>query len=110
MKIIEPIAGMILGILVLIDIFLVVLYTRTDMGIISRYLSHGLWRAFLAVSERMGRRRASFLVLTGPLILLSVLTAWALLMSVACALIVQPSLGTGIHATSGATQTDFLTA
>ncbi len=108
--VVEPIAGILLGILVLVDIFLVVLYTRTDMGIISRYLSHALWRVFLWVSKQLGKRRGSFLVLTGPVILLAVLSTWALLMSVASALIVHPNLGTGIRYTGGATPTDFVTA
>src|SRR5512142_2569595 len=110
MRIIEPLAGTLLGILVLVDIFLVVLYTRTDMGIISRYLSHGLWRILMKISQRLGHRRDSFLVLTGPIILLAVLAAWALLMSLATALIVHPSLGTGIKSSSGDTPTDFITA
>ncbi len=107
---IEEIAGLLLGILVLVDIFLVVLYTRTDMGIISRYLSHGLWRVMLWISRHLGRARPSFYVLTGPIILLSVLGSWALLMSVAAAMIVQPSLGTAVRSASGNTSTDFITA
>ena len=110
MKIIEPVAGILLGILVLIDIFLVVLYTRTDMGIISRYLSHALWRILLWFSRHMGRWRGSFFVLTGPIILLAVLGTWALLMCVSTALIVHPFLGTGIRFDNGNTPTDFVTA
>ncbi len=110
MKIIEPIAGIVLGFIVLIDIFLVVLYTRTDMGIISRYLSHALWRILLWFSRHAGRWRGSFFVLTGPIILLSVLTTWALLMCLSAALIVHPYLGTGIRFDNGNTPTDFMTA
>jgi hypothetical protein len=107
---IEEIAGALLGILVLVDIFLVVLYTRTDMGVISRYLSHALWRILIWVSWQLGRKRKSFLVLTGPIILLAVLGAWALLMSLAAALIVHPNLGAAIRSSSGNTPTDFITA
>ncbi len=110
MKVIEPVLGIVLGILVLIDIFLVVLYTRTDMGIISRYLSHALWRILLWASRHVGRWRGSLFVLTGPIILLAVLTSWALLMCLSTALIVHPYLGTGVVFDNGKTPTDFVTA
>ncbi len=107
---IEEIAGAILGITVLADIFLIVLYARANIGLISRLVSHGMWRLFVWLSRHTGRWRNAVLTLTGPTILVTVLLTWALLLSVAVALIIHPNLGTGVRATSGNTPRDFITA
>ncbi len=110
MQTIEELGGAILGVVVLIDVFFLVLYARANDGLISRYLPYWAWRLMVWASRPLGRRRSTFLTMAGPTILLSVLIAWALLMSLAAALIIHPNLGTGIRATSGETPTDFLTA
>ncbi len=89
MSTLEQVAGALLGLTVLLDIFLIVLYARTHSGIFSKYLSHGLWRAFVWISRRAGRWKDSLLTISGPLILLAVLMSWALLLSLAAAPKVQ---------------------
>lgn len=107
---IEEIIGAILGILVLLDIFLLILYARANTTIISTPLSHFAWKMFVWLSTPLGRWRETFLTLSGPIILVMVLGSWALLLSLAAALIIHPNLGTGIITNHGETPTDFITA
>ncbi len=109
-SVIEELLGVALAIVVLLDVFLIVLYARTNTGIISRWLSYTLWRGFVAVGKRLGKQQSKLLILSGPVILLSVLASWAVLLSLAIALIIHPNLGTGIKATQGQTPRDFITA
>ena len=106
----EPILGVILGILVLLDIFLLVLHARADTGTISRLISYPVWRGFVGMSHLFGKRKGSFLSFTGPIILVLIIASWFLLLTLAVALIIHPSLGTQIRATEGETPTDFITA
>ncbi|MGE5073048.1 MAG: ion channel [Anaerolineae bacterium] len=102
--------GAVIGLVVLVDIFLVVLYARAHTGILARFLTYGLWRLLVRVSKLFGSRRQGFLTLSGPIILLSLLFSWGLLLSMAAALIIHPGLGTGVRSTQGQTPTDFITA
>jgi hypothetical protein len=110
MGLLEEIIGAILGIAVLLDIFLLILYARANKTIISTELSHFIWRIFVWVSKLLGRWRETFLTFSGPIILVTVLASWALLLSLAAALIIHPNLGTGIITNHGETPTDFITA
>ncbi|MFT3894671.1 MAG: hypothetical protein QM730_23830 [Anaerolineales bacterium] len=47
MAILEEIAGTVLGIVVLVDIFLLILYARANKTIISTELSHLIWRTLV---------------------------------------------------------------
>ncbi len=108
--ILEMAAGALLVLAVLWDVFLIVLYARTNTGIISRLVAHNLWRGFVAIGKRLGPEESKLLEFSGPVILLSVLGAWATLLCVGVALIIQPNLGTGIKAMQGQTPQDFVTA
>src|SRR5215211_8358131 len=110
MGLLEEIIGAILGIAVLLDIFLLILYARANKTIISTELSHIIWRLFVWLSKPLGRWRETFLTLSGPTILVMVLGSWELLLSLAAALIIHPNLGTGIVTNHGETPTDFVTA
>jgi len=110
LQILEPILGVTLGVLVLLDIFLLVLHARADTGTISRLISYPVWRGFVRVSHALGQKKGPFLSFTGPSIILLVIAAWFLLLTLAVALIIHPNLGTGIRATQGETPTDFITA
>src|SRR5829696_4381528 len=110
MGLMEEILVAILGIAVLLDIFLLILYARANKTIISTELSHFIWRIFVWVSKPLGRWRDTFLTFSGPVILVTVLASWALLLSLAAALIIHPNLGTGIITNHGETPTDFITA
>ncbi len=107
---IEEFCGAVLGIVVLADIFLLILYARANKTIISTPLAHSAWRGFVGISKLFGRWREYLLAFSGPVILVMVLAVWALLLALAIALIVQPNLGTGIRATQGRTPMDFITA
>jgi hypothetical protein len=108
--VIEEIIGFVLGFVVLLDIFLLILYARANKTIISTELSHLAWRTMVGVSKILGRWRETFLTLSGPAILVLVLASWALLLSLAAALIIHPNLGTSIITNHGETPTDFITA
>jgi hypothetical protein len=109
-KIIEESIGVVLGGLILLDIFLLILYARANKTIISTELSHFVWRIFIWLSKPLGRWRGFFLTFSGPIILITVLATWALLLSLALALIIHPNLGTAIRTNHGDTPTDFITA
>src|SRR5215217_7286631 len=102
MGLMEEILGAILGIAVLLDIFLLILYARANKTIISTELSQLAWRVFVWISKPLGRWRETFLTLSGPTILVMVLGSWALLLSLAAALVIHPNLGTGIKTNHGA--------
>ncbi len=110
MGLLEETAGAILLVVVLLDIFFLVLYARANTGIYSERLSRFEWRILVWLSRFMGSSRELFLALSGPIILVTVLFLWPLLLSIAIALIIHPNLGTGITAAHGATPTDFITA
>ena len=110
MGVFEELLGFLLGFVVLIDIFLLILYARANKTIISTELSHLTWRLLIGLSKPFGRRRESFLTLSGPIILVFVLGSWLVLLSVAAALIIHPNLGTGVVSNQGETPTDFITA
>ncbi len=109
-SVIEEIAGVVLTVAVLLDVALIVLYARTNTGIISRFVSHALWRGFVAAAKPLGEQQSKLLRFAGPVILLSVLATWAVLLTIGVALIIHPNLGMGVKATQGQTPTDFITA
>src|ERR1043166_4380273 len=110
MGVLEETIGFILGFVVLLDVFLLILYARANKTIISTEISQAVWHMMVSVSKFFGRWQELFLTLSGPLILVMVLGSWAILLSVATALIIHPNLGTGVVATQGNTPTDFITA
>ena len=110
MGLIEETIGFVLGFVVLLDIFLLILYARANKTIISTEVSQLVWRGFVWISKPLGRWRETFLTLSGPIILVMVLGSWALLLSLATALVIHPNLGTGIKTNHGSTPTDFITA
>jgi hypothetical protein len=110
MQVIEPILGAVLGIIVLLDIFLLVLHARADTGVFSRLISAPIWKGFIALSQALGRWKGFFLSFAGPIILVLIIASWLLLLTLAAALIIHPNLGAAIRAIHGETPTDFVTA
>jgi hypothetical protein len=94
----------------LVDVFLTVLYARIGTGIMTPYLSRGMWRLFRWVGAWFPRKRDQILSYCAPLILIAMMTIWASAMIVGTALIVWPALGKGVRSMSGPTPTDFVTA
>jgi hypothetical protein len=64
------------------------LFHPSGSGVMSRYVMHGLWRAF----RRTADRYPGVLVLAGPFILLSVIMSWCVLLALGWALIIWPWL------------------
>jgi Ion channel len=110
LKLLEQIAGALLMLLVLADVFLTVLYARIRSGIISPHLARIVWYGFRALGRRIQVHRGKLLSICGPSILVMLVLVWGFGLVIGAALILHPNLGTTIKANSGETQTDFLTA
>lgn len=116
--VLEQVIGTLVVLFALLDVFLTVLYARIGTGAISRFgtgilsaaIARHTWRLFRRGSEELGHYRGAVLSFCGPLLLVLIVVAWALLLACGSALIIHPSLGTGVRATTGTTPTDFLTA
>jgi len=104
-------SGVLLIGVVLADVFLTVLYARIHAGIISNHLGGWAWRTFRAVGGLFPERRDKILSFCGPAILVLLVGVWVAGLILGGALLIYPSLGTSVRATSGGpTPTDFVTA
>jgi hypothetical protein len=110
LKIFEQIAGALLVLFVLADVFLTVLYARIGTGIISDRVARWTWGMFREVSKLAGARRGSVLSFCGPTILVLLLVVWLAGLTCGTALVIHPDLGSSILMTNGPTPTDFATA
>ncbi len=111
MGVVEESIGVILGMIILADIFLQILYARANRTILSTPLANFLWRTLVKISKPLGHHKQEiFLSFTGPIILILILLSWSFLLGLAVALIIHPNLGNGIKTTQGPTPTDFITA
>ena len=109
MGVFEQAIGIGIMLLVLADVFVTVLYARAETGLLAPRVGRLVWRAFRAVGRASGRP-AQVLSFCGPAILIAVTVFWSVGLTVGAALIIHPELGRGVVASSGATETDFLTA
>lgn len=107
---IEQIAGALLFLLGLLDVFLTVLYARAGTGILSRAVTAACWRVMLAVSRFAGRSRGTLLSFCGPLNLALLVLTWSAVLAVGAGMVLQPELGQTVRPSSGEAQTDFITA
>ncbi|MBV9773406.1 MAG: two pore domain potassium channel family protein [Gemmatimonadetes bacterium] len=103
----EPLAGGIVLAITLLDVFLTVLYARAGTGLLAPRLARGVWRVFRGLS---GGRHAGILSYCGPVQLVVLVLTWSLLLALGSGLVIHPALGTGVESSSGATDTDFVTA
>ncbi len=87
MTILATLAGVVLIVLTLGDIF-EVLFNPLGRGRVSRILVKLLWKVF----QYLGRRRHSLLELAGPMALISVIGTWLTLLVIGWALIYWPHL------------------
>lgn len=106
----EQIAGAILILIVLADVFLTVLYARVGTGVLSARLARIQWRVFRAIAWRSGRHRGKVLSFCAPTVLVSLVGVWASLLAVGAALIIHPALGNAVRASTEPTPHDFMTA
>lgn len=110
MKTLEQLAGAVVLVIALVDVFLTILYARMDSGLIAMRFARGLQRIWVWLSSLFGRSRARFVSFGGPVILLAVLGLWIALLTLGSALVVHPALGQAVRPSNGAVSTDFLTA
>jgi hypothetical protein len=94
----------------LLDVFLTVLYARAGTGLFSPLVCAWEWRLLRRVAQLFGRRAQLFLSLCGPAVVVSLISWWALLLTLGAALIFHPYLGSAIVTSSGPTPTDFVSA
>jgi hypothetical protein len=110
MQSIEQIAGALVTLAILLDIFLTVLYARAGTALISPVVSRTIWRMFRRVSRPFGRHRGKALSFCGPAILVALIFVWAAGLALGSALIIHPHLGGGIRMSEGSTPRDFMSA
>src|ERR1700752_3045046 len=106
----EQIAGALLMLLILLDVFLTVLYARAGTGILSPRVASLVWWFFKTISNPFVRFRGCILSFCGPAILVTFVVVWALGLTLAAGLIIHPKLGTSVRSISGDTPRDFMTA
>lgn len=95
--------------LFLADIFLTVLYARAGTGLLAPYWNRFVFSLIRGVAGLLGQNRAA-LSFAGPLIVILLIAFWALGLTVAAAIMIQPELGGSIRPSSGSTPNDFVTA
>jgi hypothetical protein len=110
MTLVEQIAGAVVTIVVLLDIFLTVLYARAGTALFSTYVSRAIWLVFRLVARPFNRHRGKVLSFCGPVILIALIFVWAAGLALGSALIMHPHLGSGIRASEGSTPRDFMSA
>jgi hypothetical protein len=110
MAFVEQIAGAVVMVITLLDIFLTVLYARAGTALFSPVVSRAIWLAFRLVSRPFGRNRGKVLSFCGSVILVALIFVWAAGLAVGSALIMHPHLGGGIRASEGSTPRDFMSA
>jgi len=110
MGMLEQVAGAVVILVVLLDIFLTVLYARAGSELVSPTVSRTIWFLFRLAARRFGRYRGSVLSFCGPVMLVALIFAWAAGLALGSALIMHPHLGGGIRASQGSTPTDFMSA
>lgn len=103
----ELLAGGVVLAITLLDVFLTVLYARAGTGLLAPWLARGVWRVFRGLS---GGRQAGILSYCGPVQLVALVLMWGVLLALGSGLMIHPALGTGVKSSSGATDTDFVTA
>lgn len=110
MAMVEQIAGAVVTVVVLLDVFLTVLYARAGTELLSPVVARTIWLVFRLVSRPFGGHRGRVLTFCGPAILVALIFVWAAGLALGAALIMHPHLGGGIRASQGSTPTDFISA
>jgi len=110
MKTLEQLAGALVLVVALTDVFLTVLYARMDTGLLAMRYARGIERVWVWLSRPFGKPRARFVSFGGPLTLLAVLALWIALLTLGSALVLHPALGHAVRPSNVEARTDFLTA
>jgi hypothetical protein len=110
MAIVEQVAGAVVTVVVLLDMFLTVLYARAGTELLSPVVARTIWLVFRLVARPLGRHRGRVLTFCGPVILIALIFVWAAGLALGAGLIMHHHLGEGIRASQGSTPTDFMSA
>jgi hypothetical protein len=110
MALMEQIAGAVVMLVTLLDIFLTVLYARAGTKLVSPFVSRAVWLGSRLISRPFGPNRGKALSFCGPVILVVLILVWAAGLTLGSALIMHPHLGGGIRASQGSTPQDFMSA
>ena len=114
----EQLAGALLILCVLVDIFLTVLYakigahgaSRAGAGIISLRVARVTWWMFRHISSRLPVNRDAAWSFCGPVTVVCLVVVWSMLLAVGAALMLHPALGEGVRSSSSPHASDFLSA
>jgi hypothetical protein len=114
----EQLAGALLILCVLVDIFLTVLYakigsqgaSRAGAGIISLRVARATWWMFRHVSSRLPVNRDAAWSFCGPVTVVCLVVVWSMLLAGGAALMLHPALGEGVRSSSSPHARDFLSA
>jgi hypothetical protein len=110
MKTLEQLAGAVVLVVALADVFLTILYARMDSGLLAMPYARGIERIWVWMSARFGRSRARFVSFCGPVALVAVLGLWTGLLTLGSALVLHPALGHEVRSSDAVPRGDFLTA
>jgi hypothetical protein len=111
MNILIHLAGVLLVLLTLVDIFFTVLFPASGHGPLRRPMTRMTWYVFRTLARRLpGRRRRDVLAYIGPVLVGLSIAVWPVLLIAGWAMIYYPALGTGVVATGGPTSRDWGTA
>lgn len=103
----EPLAGGVVLLITLLDVFLTVLYARAGTGLLAPLLARGIWAGFRGLCKG---RHTGCLNYCGPVQLVALVLMWSVLLAFGAGLIIHPALGTDVRSGSGSKDTDFVTA
>jgi hypothetical protein len=109
MNVVIQLAGAVLVIVTLVDVYLTVLQGGS-VSLISAWAARGIWLVFRGVGKRLGRRKNRLLSYAGPTLVPALILMWVTLLSVGFALIHLPVMGTRIVASSGESPAGFWSA
>ena len=106
----ESLLGPVLVFTVLLDVFLTILYARIGAYVFSLPLARLTWNALRLTSKAFGARRGVVLSFCGPVILVSLVVVWALVLMCGTAMIIEPLLGTSVQRAHAPEHYNFITA
>jgi hypothetical protein len=107
---VEQVAGAVLILVVLVDVFLTVLYARAEASLVSYHLGQAIWWVFRQAAKLSDKWSGRILSFCGPVVLVAIVAVWAFSLALGAALIIHPELGTAVKTSGGSTPTDFITA
>ena len=105
------VAGVLVVLVTLVDIFFTVLFPASGHGPLRRPMTRTTWHAFRGVARRLpSTRRRGFLAYAGPVLVGLSIAMWPVLLIAGWAMIYYPALGTGVVASGRPMSRDWGTA